>query len=404
MAQNFETERKALLAAVQGKKVNPADYAGAISLKHGPTGSANHKMQANPTWALDGIRSGKRKQAEDVLDWAEGYYLKASLHENEDLTPNVAYRGAITNGTYVLAGIAHELGRHALSNALLDRCRSDIYYLILGAGTGAAREIQDMHLDRVGEAFLYIGAGRKKSAVPGLPYIAQAGKRGHVRGGGHANHIGPLEDTLGLGVSTLVAHATGIGKPPKYMGELFRAILSRWPGLVPYGFSERDRALARAFLANPLEALVAQEIAHLAGKFRPSLPFAFIRYSDGAIASVCWESDDSSTGCRQVDVLFADGTHYIGSADTASRGTERNKGKNVQPQRCIEQDHHFRCEWKSGEGRVIVVPKPMGEEVYRVEIRADRVQYVPNNGSPVAPTPTEPLRPEPAPRHRVEWP
>lgn len=403
MAQpNFGKEQAALLLAVRGGAPAREDYEASIALVAGYTGSANHKMQSNPTEALEGIRTGKLSRAHAVLEWAEGY-LEQPLHENEALTPNVAYRPAITQGTYALAGIAAEVGRDELATALLARCRADIFWILLGAATGPAREIVDHHTDNVGEAFLYVGGGPKESPVPGLQYFAQAGKRGHVRAGGHGNHVEEIEDTLGMGISALVSFATGIGAPKrKDLGDLYRAMRARWPRLEPFGLSDADRLLAKMFLADPLDVANARQVAMIAATCRPELPFAFIRYADGSVASVCWESTDSSTGCRQADVWRADGWHFIASADTGSRGTKGNPGAHVQPQICTETPTDFVCRWKSGQGKTIVAPKPAAAEVYRLETRrsdatftvAGEAQQPPSqpdiSGNPTIPLPAEP--------------
>ena len=200
--------------------------------------------------------------------------------------------------------------------------------------------------------------------------FAQAGKRSHQRAGGTGNHWGPLEGTNNSALSALVAQAIGAPSPADFR-RLFDAARQRWPALPPYGLSPNDVAVLKALIHNPTDVLVGQAVYKMARDFRPLLPFAFVRYDDGAIETFARETDGSSTGAKAVDTVLADGTHYIGSADNGHR-----LAPNVQPQTVTETPDSLMCQWQNG-GPVIRVPRPRSREVYRnawMTVREDVVR------------------------------
>lgn len=359
----FVREAEALLAALQGRLPNPADYTENIHTDRSEAGSANHKMLANGAAVLDPRSS--IGLVNRILDYGE-WYVDQPLHENEAFTGSGAYRPAIMYGTLALAGAAHERGREALATRLLARSRADVHWLILGAATGPARAVKDHKLQQAGRAVLLVGDGPRKGlpGAPGVPYFAIAGKRCHVREGN--GHTGNFEYTDGLAQSLIVAQALGFdySKGASWHPH-FAAIRARWPELAAWGLSATDRQAARAFLAHPTEPVIARSVYLAARDFRPRHPNAFMRYEDGAVAAVAWKLDRSSTGGRAVDVVLADGTHYLGSADTGGR--DSGPPVDVRAQTTVETSAGFLSAWDDGGGTAILTPKPRAAEVWRVE-------------------------------------
>lgn len=393
MAPTFGSERASLLVALNGGRPDPADYAATVSLNRSRTGSANHKMWSNPTKALVGLNTKDFGSTDAVLSWCD-WYVEQPIYENECLTPNPSYRGAIDTGTLCLAGCALERGRDVLLDRLLKRSRAGEAWILVGAGSGLARRVRNHHLDKLGQSVLLVGDG-ERSGLDGLPYFAQAGKRGRVREGASGNHVGPFEDTENLGLSVLVAQALGGIRYPKGYADLFEALRRRWPTLPVFGLSREDRATARAWLRNPLDTLLAGRLVEwINGAPAPDHPVNVDRYDDGAIAFWLEEVGDSSTGADVVDVLLADGTHYLGSVDSGSRDSGRpGDVQDVDPQVVTEAAESFVCRWRSGERPQIVVPKPRGKRVFRIHSSGAGGRAVLVHGSGAAiqvDTPTDP--------------
>jgi hypothetical protein len=367
VAPTFGSERASLLLALGGGRPDPAGYAATVSLEHKRTGSANHKMWSNPTRALVGLNSGDRAATDSVLDWCR-WYVEQALHENECLTPNPSYRGAITFGTWALAGCALERGSEVLLERLLARGRADIAWILLGAGVGPARRVRNHHLDKIGQSVLLVGDGEKGGGVEGLPYFAQAGKRSRVREGGSGAHTGPFQDTENLGLGVLVAQALGVGTYPRSFRDLFDAARRRWPALPPFGFSAADRRVAMDWLRNPADPKIARKLLEWVNQApRPDHPVTIVRYVDSSVAFFLREVSDSSTGGDVVDVLFVSGLHYLGSVDSGSRDSGKpGDVQDVDPQTVTETADSLVCRWKSGARPAIVVPKPAGAEAFRV--------------------------------------
>lgn len=366
MAPNFGTERASLLTALNGGVPDPSGYDATVALQRARTGSANHKMWSNPTRALVGLNTKKFEKTDAVLSWCE-WYVEQALHENECLTPNPSYRGAIETGTLALAGCALVRGRAALLDRLLKRSRAGIGWILLGVGSGAARRVRNHHMDKIGQSVLLVGDGERGGGVTGLPYFAQPGKRGRVREGPSGSHTGPFEDTENLGLGILVAQALGGYPYPKGWADLFTAIRQRWPSLPPFGLSEEDRTVARAWIRNPTDETLARQIVGWVNEApMPDHPLNIDRYADGAVAFWLEEVDDSSTGADVVDVLMADGTHYLGSVDTGSRDSTKGGAEDVSPQIVLETEGSLICKWKSGAREEIIVPKPRGQRAFRI--------------------------------------
>lgn len=409
MADNlFVREADALLSALRRGRPNQADYTENIHTDRSEAGSANHKMLANGAAILD-PRSSAGLQAQ-ILDYGE-WYVDQPLHENEGFTGSGAYRPAIMFGTYALAGAALEKGRGALAARLMQRCRADVHYLILGAATGQAKAVRDHKLGEAGRAVALIGDGRRQGlpGAPGVPYFAIAGKRCHVREGN--GHGGAFEYLDGLAQSLIVAQALGmIGRSGASWHAHFEAIRERWPSLPPWGLSPADQAAAREFLKYVAEPVRARPIFAAASGFLPKHPFAFVRWEDGDVAAVAWHLDRSSTGGRSVDRVAPDGTHFIGSADTGGR--DNGPPVDVRAQTTVETSTGFVSRWDDGQGRAIVTPKPQGvAEAWRVEGSPAGLRFlVPGVGESSAPPPIPPPaegpgipNPPKPPRRRRWW-
>ena len=366
MSSDFDNEGIALLEAIRGGKPERAFYEKNLDLDRSRSGSANHKMQCNPCELLDALNRHDFARADAVLSWCE-WYVEQALHENECLTPNPSYRGAIETGTLALAGGALERGRAELGGRLLKRSRAGIAWILAGVAPGDARKVVDHHLDKVGQQVLLIGNGPvEPGLVKGLPFFAQPGKRGHVREGGSGNHFGPFEDTSNSGIAILVAQAVGLGTYPADFGATFRALRKRWPNLPPFGFSEEDARIARAWISNPTDELIARKISEwINGAPMPDFPVAFIRYADDAVMAFLSRVDGSSTGCEMIESVQAGGLHYMGSADTGSRDSDNDPTDDVRSQVATETADSVSCRWADGSGRTIVVPKPTSPEAFR---------------------------------------
>lgn len=407
---NFGDLKVAFLAALENRPLSDA-YAAWVSLGRTVPASANKHLLANPTLALD-----QPSQVEPVLNWAR-WYATRPLHENEALSPSESYRLAMDLGTYALAGIAREAGEGELSAALLARARSSIAYLLLGAGVAAAREVRDH--GQPGRAMVVVGDGRPLpvKGSTALPYIAQAGKRGHVRADlrdvgesveGGSSFAGNWQYTAARALSVLVAQALGLRYDGRGMHEwefrCFSAIRKRWPSLPPWGFAGVEADAARAYLRDPTDADLAYQIHQLADNFQPALPFDFVRYLDGSIFVVALELDESSTGGVAINAQTADGKTYRASADTGGRAKD-----DVRRQRVHEAPGGFECFWVDSPGQTLRVLKPAGvAEAWRARVRPggnsfsvggrdplDDTQPLPPTdipGNPAIPLPAEPVR------------
>lgn len=411
MTQEFDNEGAALLDALRGGDPPREWYEGNLDLDRGMSGSANHKLQCNPAEALAALNSRKPARVSAVLDWCE-FYVTQPLHENEDMTPSSAYRPAITNGTWLLAGVAHEADRGALRDALLLRSRADVAHMISGAANGPARVVREHYLNAQNVAHLFTGDGPRLPSIKGgkQPYFAQAGKRVHVREGGSGNHTGPLQGTGNVSIACIVAQVTGDFCPPAFR-ELFGAARRRWPGLPPFGFSPSDVAVARAFIASPTEAVTAQAIYKMARVARPRHAVNVAHYDDGGVAFWLDTIDNSSTGARMFDIVHADGTHYIGSADTAHRDNDHgDPTDDVRSQVCVERAGTLATRWSGGGGVEIVAPLPAGREVHRMRYWRDGSTFL-VGGAPLpgttpagAPPAVPPVTEKPPLRHGRFWP
>lgn len=419
MTQNalFGRESKALLTALGGQRPPLEDYRKHVSWREGDTGSANHKWRSNLVAVLVALLDGDAETVAKFRKWQRWYAWHAPLHENEAMTPNVAYRRAILDGGWIGALLAKELGEHDVAGRMLERCRADVAYLVLGLATGGARKITDHHLEELGRAFLWKGDGPLRWPLEGVNYVAQAGLRGLVRAGGHANHTGEIEDELHQALAEVVAFATNVGKVPAYARELFDAVRKRFGNPPPYGVSPDDAERLRRFLRpNGWADLgLVHELAEMASRALPRLPFSMIRYADGSVYSICWRASRSSTGALMVDALLADGTHYMGSADTASRSSSASD-PDVMPQVVIETADAFVCHRTSGPPtRDIAVPKPRGvRELWRFDFgEGESGLRLAAGGAPASPpAPEPPAAPPPDPRppaargpipHRTIW-
>lgn len=364
--------RECMLDALRGRR--PAhDFAPWVSLDRTVPASANKHPMANVALAL--TEPGKRHS---VLTWAD-WYTGRPLHENEALTPSESYRPDIDLATYALSGIALDAGRLDLSARLLERARAGVAYLLLGAGPQPPRDVRDHGTP--GRAMIVVGDG-PFNPLPGtggrVPYIAQAGKRGHVRAdlrdsgqradGGVSSFAGPWSYTRAWALSAMVAQAAGRpydGNKVAWEHGCFVEIRRRWPELPAWGFGPAQRAIALDYLGNLSDPDAARAVAALAGAARPALPFDFVRYTDRSIVAVALELDESSTGGVAINAQLADGRIFRASADTGGRARD-----DIRRQRVTETIGGFECAWTDGGGPALRVEKPRGvAEAWRVRVR-----------------------------------
>jgi hypothetical protein len=372
---DFTNESAALLTAIQGGK--PADrlYRNAVHLEPSYASSANHHLFANPTLLLVGINQKKPSVYAPLLPWLE-YYVPPSnaMDQNEAFTPH-NYQTPISIGTWAIACGLHAIGKKGLSALAFRRARAKMAWLALGVSVVTPRKVTNHYLKEQGVAHLFVGDG-KPDAVKGIPIpgIAFAGLRGHLRGGGSANHHGDIEQTNNSALLALLAPALGMACPKAFRRH-HDALRRRFPLLPVMGLSPEDVGLLRAFVRSPGQIPLARAVFEMAKDFRPQQPFAFVRYEDLAVESFCRLTHASSTGARAVDTILANGTHYIGSADTGKRDSPGDGSDDVRAQRVTETPDFLLCQWVDG-GPVIKVPRPKARELWRVETTLEGARFI----------------------------
>jgi hypothetical protein len=374
---DFTNESAALLTAIKGGVPAPHLYMKAVHLKQTYAASANHHLWANPTLLLSGINQKKFSVYAPLFPWME-YYVPPSnpMDQNEGFTPH-NYATPIAIGTWALACGLHEIGQRELSAVAFRRARAKMAWIALGVSTVVPKKVTNHYLKEQNVPHLFVGDG-KPDAVKGIPIpgIAFAGLRGHLRGGGSGNHNGEIEQTNNSSLLALLAPALGLACPKAFRRH-HDALVKRYPGLPVMGLSPEDTGVLRAFVSDPGDVSLAKLVFAMAKDFRPQMPFAFIRHADRAIEAVCWLTHGSSTGARAVDTILANGTHYIGSADTGKRDSAGDASDDVRPQRVVETSEFLACQWLDG-GTVIKVPRPRSPEIYRVETAKEGARFVVN--------------------------
>jgi len=407
---SWNSEAQALMAAIAGR---PIEFSW-IAENYGPenfhtTGSANHKFGSIPSGGLDAHRRRDTAEVGKVLTWAE-WIVTQPLHENEALTPNPPYRELIDRGTLGLTLLAALAGRESLVAKLQARNRANVGHTLLGVCNGGYCAVVGANADPqpVDRPHLIVSNGPRLS-LPGakiIPGFARVGMRGCVRdpvpGEGHAG----VFDFNHPGAMVLVAEA--ISEPFRvdgitdWMHEMFTDAMRRAPGLLPWGLSPQDQAIARQFIARPQDATLAREVHSWTRAALPKLPFTWVQRESGAKEVAARRLHGSSTGGKCVEVVMADGTRYIGSADDGQRGGPQDADKHHQPQESIETPDHWLCRWTSGEGEEIRVPRPPVSDAVAWRVDCDgeggTVFTVPGltepGPKPPSPAPSDPKPPK----------
>lgn len=349
----YEGGKAALLEAVRGNK--PKDLAGVNLEKHAQA-SANIHLMYN---AALGLSVPARRQ--DVVDWLR-WYVDQPLHENEATTPSESYRMAISYSTLALSVVARLAGDSELCRRVVARCKADISNLILAVGMSAPREVKDE--GKPGKPVVLHGNGKlvpakkRKSSDPDLPYVAEVGKRGHVRerraGGGFT---GPFHYKYEYSLSVMVAQAASLpyrGSFYKWEHEVYEKLVNRWEA-PPYWGMNHETVLS--FLRHPMDTIQARFFHNLAAEFPSNEGRSRVRKVDGTIECIANTLGDSSTGGLAINTCDPNGFTYRTSCDNGSRGQQ-----DISPQHSYITSTALVCEYNNRPGRM-EVPRQGGMDV-----------------------------------------
>lgn len=384
-----------LLLLAKGVIPQTREWKTEIYLQRGALPASRNKFLAcNACELIFAWLKNDRSRVREILDWWV-WFATTPLSCGEDLTPEEVYRALMAYSSLAAAAVA-KLAKHAPAYAAaLGVAKAHAAWLLLGAGCGPARKVRDHHLERIGKPVVLVGDG---APVSDLPYIAQAGKRGWIRNRQEGPKTFHFCESIGL--SAIVGQAVGLAVPRRltpWQADLLAALQRLAPGLPPFGFESFDQTVALAFLRNPTDLSPAREIAKWLKA--PDLPFAFVRYADGSIVTLCEHAGASSTDSRMIDAWYADGRSMKTSADDGLRSSS-------PPQRGFELSDSFACQLESG-GPVMVLPRPRVAEAWRVRTAGGVVTFSaagitpPNPGPDPVPIPAP--EPQPKPRRRRRW-
>ena len=403
MSADFDRESRALLAAFRREKVAWSDVALNYDLKQATAGSANHRLGSNPAWGLECLRVGSRKEVGEVLAWYR-WLCTQPLDENETLTRNPAYASRIAMGTYAGALLGELPGEPGTADLIAERCRAHVAWCILGAAAVRAKKLGKANPTPPTKGYRLTANGPDLPA----PYICRAGKRSWVREelpGKQRGAFNGLDDGV---LTTLVCQALDLPYNQGSAGdlpELYVRLKALAPRLAHWGLSVMDAEAARAFLRNPTDTLLAREVVRwIARAPLPRLPVSVVRRESGAVEFALRRIDGSSTGALAVEVVLADGTRHLGSADTGGRGSEADRAKHVQSQIVDETDTAWVCRWASGQGVTVEVPRPPASDrvAWQFEVNEGDGYSFAVPGVP-EPTPAPPKPPKPPKPNRPSW-
>lgn len=373
-----------LLLLAQGAIPATREWQTEIHLERGALPASRNKfLVCNSAEAIFAWRRNDHEHVRAILDWWV-WFATTPFTAGEDLTPEEVYRAMQAYAALAAAAVAKLAGHADAYAAALQLAKAHAAWLLLGAGCGPAKKVRDHHLDKTDKPVVLVGDGAPVSA---LPYIAQAGKRGWIRN----REDGPklFHFTESVGLSAIVGQAAGLPVPRKltpWQADILAALQSFAPGLPPFGFSSADQVAARAFLSNPTDPTLARHVVTWVEHQAPDQPFAFVRYVDGSVVSLCEHAGGSSTDSRMIDAWYSDGRSMKTSADDGLRSASPS-------QRGFELGESFACQLESG-GTVMTLPRPAAAEAWRVRTADGAVTFtVPGVTAPAPTSPTPPVAP-----------
>lgn len=346
--------------------------------RNGLPASKNKPLACNAAELVFARLKNQSAKVRDILDW--WVWLSGQpFTEGEDLTPEEVYRGLMAHSGYA-AGVVARVSGHPGAGAIREYVRSHIAWLAIAAGAGPGRSVRDHQLAKIGQPVVLTGDGPNACD---LPYVAQAGKRGWVRGRA-AEGDGPtfhFADRVGL--SVMLAQAAGLPVKRKlapWQVDLVAALQALNPVLGTWLLTEGEQQVLRAFLSNPTDSTLAREISTwLRG---PSLPVTVARHADGSVWMLLRRAGGSSTATCMIDVWHAGGRTVKTSADDGSRSA-------VHSQVGVELEDRLTCQREDG-GPLMSVPKPAAPEVWRVTSDLGFVRFLVAGGAAPVATPVNP--------------
>lgn len=356
MADDAAVMNNELLDLVRGKVPGTAKWREEVPTDYTFKGSRNKPLTCKAAAGHYAYRVGKTAEAIAHLEWWLGY-VKLPFMQGEELTPEEVYRPMFIYPAYSSAALARRMGRPDIERACLDFVRAGVTWLGMGAGTGPGKKVTNHHLDDVTAPCVLVGDGGYWSK---LPYVAQAGMRGHIRnrdGGPQTFHF-----TESVGLSAIVGQAANLDVPRKltpWQCDLFAAIGEMAPGIDILGFSSVQRTQFLAMLNNPTNLGLVVEAVKWIAAYGPPMDFEFIRYVDGSVFVYMLKNHSSSTDDRMIDGWLLGGATMKASADDGLRSSHL-------AMTCQETSNEIAC---SGGGRTVTIMKPQVTESHRISVR-----------------------------------
>lgn len=356
MSGDAEAMNRELLDLVRGKVPETSFWKEEVPNDNSLRGSKNKPLTCKAAASYYAYRIGRTEEAMNHLGWWLEY-VKLPFMQGEELTPEEVYRPMFIYPPYAAAALARRLGRSDIERACLDFVRAGVVWLGMGTGTGPGRIVTNHHLDNITAPCVLIGDGGFSSK---LPYVAQAGMRGHIRnrdGGPKTFHF-----TESIGLSVIVGQAANLvvpRKPTPWQCDLFAAIGDVAPGIDVLGFSSNQRVQFLGMLNNPTNLGLVVECVKWIASYGPQLDFEFIRYIDGSVFVYMLKNHSSYTDDRMIDGWFLGGTTMKASADDGLRSSHLSMI-------CQETSNEIAC---SGGGRSIAIMKPKAAESHRISVR-----------------------------------
>ena len=378
-----------LLRLVQGKNPGGDEFESEVFLEHeGLPSSRNKFLACNSAVAMHAWRRGNMAEVKSILDWWE-WFAGQPFTEHEELTPEEAYRGLQAYSSLVAAALAL-ITNHRGYEKILFYARAHAAWCLVGACSGPGRKVTNHHRDKSGSPVVLVGDGKFSNA---LPYVAQAGMRGWIRGRASEGDAPDFLFADRAGLSVIVAQATQIKCPRKlapWQVDLFDAIRSLAPNLPPWGLSALEVGQAQAFLREPENPGYARNVCEWIDDFAPPLPFSVVRYTSGAVVFVMRKSASSSTDACMIDKWEPGGRTEKTSSDDGDRGTKAT-------QRAFEDESAFLCQREDGKGPTMRIAKPSGPEAWRVTCDLGFLRFESGgwHADPTPPTPTPTPMPNP---------
>lgn len=361
MSGDAEAMNRELLDLVRGKVPETSFWKEEVPSDNSLRGSKNKPLTCKAAASYYSYRVGRTEEAIRHLEWWIEY-VKLPFMQGEELTPEEVYRPMFIYPPYAAAALARRLGRTDIERACLGVVRAGVVWLGMGTGTGPGKMVTNHHLDNVTAPCILVGDGEFPSK---LPYVAQAGMRGHIRnrdGGPQTFHF-----TESIGLSAIVGQAANLSVPRKltpWQCDLFAAIGDIAPGIDVLGFSPNQRVQFLGMLNNPTNLGLVVEVVKWIAAYGPSLDFEFIRYVDGSVFVYMLKNHSSSTDDRMIDGWLLGGSTLKASADDGLRSSHLSM-------ECQETSNEIAC---SGSGRSVAIAKPRIAESHRISVRNKVVQ------------------------------